>query len=146
MSAGDLTLAWSGLEETVDAISELEQAVQDAIVAAQTRYGQTATALMKANHANDAHEIKRYVNRTWDLTNSIAFAVAQWAGDLSTLTMEAGRDLDYAEAVEQGTSHSRAYPFFWLQVYAGQPVAEKDVYDSVLLILQTQDARVAAEA
>lgn len=116
--------------DTLDALfvrlERLEEGLGDTIRAEQERAGAAITARMKDQHGADAHDIQRYVNRTWDLSNSIEYEVqpAQNHGGMLLLPMKVAATEVYAFDVENGVpGHSRAYPFFWKELTGG-PVIE----------------------
>jgi hypothetical protein len=70
--------------------------------------------------ARDAHDIQRYVNRTWDLTESIGFTPEPPVdlNDKIVHTLKVFAAAPYAFDVEQGIpGRSRPYPFFWIEIY-----------------------------
>jgi hypothetical protein len=96
----------------------------------QTRmklHGETTTAAMKANHERDAHSIQRYVNRTWTLTRSIVYTLGTWSGD--KLAVKFFALAWYADAIENGTARTKAYPFFWKVVQADLAALTRQVVD-----------------
>lgn len=52
-----------------------------------------------------------YIDQTGYLTRSIGYTVSLWQAHHAVLAVFA--TAPYADAVEFGTTHSRAYPFFW---------------------------------
>jgi hypothetical protein len=106
---------------TMQAIDNLMTQIPAAVHSTLEWYGDTATKQMKADHERDAHEIQRYINRTFYLTNTISADVSHPNEKVTRLIMIAPPW--YAEAVEEGTPYSRAYPFFWIAVYGVQEEA-----------------------
>lgn len=107
------------LQQSFTAVfSEIDLLLRDFaqfIARGTSQLAEEAVERMRANHARDAHEIQRYINRTWNLTNSTTSTTDHdQLEDRIRTTFRA--DTDYAEAVEFGTPRSRPYPFFWMEV------------------------------
>lgn len=83
-------------------------------------FGVDTTEAMRENHGKDAHDIQRYVNRTWDLTESIGFTLEppQEFNGAVVHRLEVFAAAPYAFDVEEGIpGRSRPYPFFWVEIY-----------------------------
>lgn len=120
------SLSWKGLSEVDRSLEDLQVEIQKARHEALKVYGEDATTNMKDRHDADAHDIRRYVNRTWYLTNSITFDL-QLMSD-KTERLRIFTPAFYASMVENGTARSRPYPFFWVEVYGLEPEAVARLY------------------
>jgi hypothetical protein len=132
--SGVVLREWKGLDQTQRELEGLQLAIQQARHEALDWYGKTATTNMKAKHERDAHLIERYVNRTWRLTNSIAYDIQAISDMLERLRVVATPF--YAALVEFGTARSRPYPFFWIEMYGLEEMARQRVHNNVLKTLQ----------
>lgn len=137
-----LTIIPGDLSTEINGLDRLIAEVQDAPRKVLTWYGQTATERMKANHDRDAHNIQRYVNRTWYLTTTIGYDVAQITGGTTRVRMYS--PASYAEAVEFGTPRSAPYPFFWIEVYGLQPMAEARLATAYYAAFARHEAAIKA--
>lgn len=107
-------------------LQQLEQAVPDMLRDKQAEFAEAATTRMKDKHGADAHDIQRYVNRTWDLTESIGFNLepTREEGSVHWHPMRVFAATPYAYDVENGVpGKSRPYPFFWQELTGGPVVA-----------------------
>jgi hypothetical protein len=112
-------LRLNGLQEALDRMAGLERAYQQAVIDEFRNWAELVTARMQANHDNDAHDIQRYINRSWYLTRSIGYTIEPWRQGKASLILFA--TAPYAQAVEEGIpGRSRPYPFFWKEVYGHQ--------------------------
>lgn len=126
--------------ETFDSIDTLLKDIQTLQSEGLEWYGKTATTAMKDKHDADAHEIQRYINRTYYLTTSIGYDVVKLGAEIWRLRMFAPPF--YAEAVEYGTPRSRAYPFFWPAVYGFEQQALGSMTRAWLSAMTRQSTRV----
>ena len=133
-----VTYRWEGLAETNREIDRFIGDYRARVRRAAEDYGKTTTERMKANHDRDAHDIQRYVNRTWYLTRSIEYDVRPWSGD--RLEIRIYTPAYYAHWVENGTPRSRAYPFFWVEVYGQQPYAVTRIWEEVMDAVKYHEA------
>lgn len=134
-----ITIKAGDLGSTFASIDQLLVDIQKGQEAALEWYGKTATDEMREQHDRDAHEIQRYINRTYYLTTSIGYDVEK-AGGSWRVRMFAPPY--YAEAVEFGTPRSRAYPFFWVEVYGFQDAAVARVMQEYFTALARHETRV----
>ena len=134
-----LTIQWAGIGEITRALDDLILQIRMDTKAALGWYGNTATTEMKANHDRDAHDVQRYVNRSWYLTNSIMFDVEDRG---QTLRLRLYTPAWYAELVEHGTPRSQAYPFFWPPIRTLEPLAQQRVVQVLLEGLAKHEAWV----
>jgi hypothetical protein len=135
-----LILKPGNMGPTLDAIDRLIAEVQVSPRLPLEKYGRDATTAMKDQHERDAHQIQRYVNRTYYLTTSIGYEVQRIAQDTWRLRMFAPPY--YAEAVEYGTAKSAAYPFFWVAVYGFEMAAVTDITRAYLGCLSRHEATI----
>lgn len=140
MNEGGLSITWQGIGEVTRALDDLCAAIKVDVQASMHWYGRIATGEMKAQHDADAHDIQRYVNRTWNLTRSIAYDVRDVGGGVQQLRMYT--PVWYAELVEFGTPRSRAYPFFWPAVHGLEDTARDRVIKAFLGALAQHEAWV----
>ena len=96
----------------------LTHGIQSLIQTAAGTWGDSATEAMKEQHGADAQSIHRYVNRTWDLTESIKHDMEPPRGTSPVVhTIRVFAAAPYAFDVEHGVpGRSRAYPFFWKEI------------------------------
>ena len=118
---GSISLSWKGADETFRSLDSLQEAIQKARHDSLVTYGEDAVEGMKKRHDADAHEVMRYVNRTWYLTNSITFDTQLMSE--KTERLRVFTPAFYAGMVEYGTARSKAYPFFWIEIYGLEPAA-----------------------
>lgn len=103
--------------------------LQDNVLDVLERHGSMAVERMQENHQSDAHAIQRYINRTWNLTNTIEFKVQPFVSDMARLELAA--NAAYAYDIENGTSRSQPYPFFWQEVYQVENDALADLQQAL---------------
>lgn len=122
-----ITVNESGLNDAVAKLRQLEVALPDLLREQQEAFGEAVTKRMQDSHGADAHDIQRYVNRTWDLTESIGYNLEptqQQGGGMLLHPMRVFASAPYAADVEMGVpGKSRPYPFFWKELTGG-PVVE----------------------
>lgn len=121
-----VTVNDAALAEVQMKLQAIEQQLPDVIRDKQTELAERATKAMKDKHGADAHDIQRYVNRTWDLTESIGYNLEptqHHGADLQLHPMRVFAAAPYAFDVENGVpGRSRAYPFFWQELTGGPHV------------------------
>jgi len=142
VSEGGLLITWTGMGEVTRALDDLCAAIKVDAEAALHWYGRMATSEMKSQHEADAHDIQRYVNRTWNLTRSIAYDVQRLSGE--TIRLRMYTPTWYAEPVEFGTPRSRAYPFFWPAVHGLEEAGRMRVIKAFLGALSAHESWVKA--
>lgn len=94
----------------------------EAIRQTEDTWGTSVTTAMKANHDANAHDIARYENQTFDLTESIGYDLqpTHGGGGIARHSVRVFAAVPYAYDVEMGVpGRSRAYPFFWKEVFSG---------------------------
>lgn len=120
------TLHSDVMEALLVTVEQLAEGIPRIVREEQAKAGEQIVKRMQDRHASDAHDIQRYVNRTWNLTNSIGYEVQapQEMGGMVLQPMRVAAAESYAFDVENGVpGHSRAYPFFWIELTGG-PVIE----------------------
>jgi len=75
-------------------------------------------ARARADHGKDAHEQKRYMNRSGDLTRSIDIGIIPT--DQKKVVGFVKADTKYAPDVELGTDHNKPYPFMFPALLASK--------------------------
>lgn len=141
MSDGGLIIRWAGVAEVTRALDDMILAIRMNLKAAMSWYGHAATTQMKADHEKDAHDIQRYVNRSWYLTNSIMYDTEDRG---QAIRVRFYTPAWYAELVENGTPRSQAYPFFWPAIRGLEPIAQNRVVQVLLEALAKHETWVKA--
>ena len=118
------TPANAQLGALIQRLNGFGEEVKQIIDVANWNWATATTEAMKANHGENAHDVQRYINRTWTLTESIGFEIEP--PELQGLSIYHGvrvfASAPYAADLEQGVpGQNRAYPFYWQEIYAGGP-------------------------
>ena len=134
-------LGLTGLQDALDRLDGVERAYQEAVIVEFRHWAEFVTHRMKEKHDADAHDIQRYVNRTWYLTNSIGYTIEPWRSGKATLLVFA--TAPYAQAVEEGIpGRSRPYPFFWHEIYGFQDLLIENLRQAVAEAVRRFEDRV----
>lgn len=100
-------LTVTGIDDRIRAVQGVERQLKLNIVVALEWFGRTVREEMIHTHT--------FRNRTGRLERSMGYTVEAWTA--STIQINVFALAPYARAVEEGTSRSRPYPYFWQVFY-----------------------------
>jgi len=111
----------TGIDEALARLDGLEARIRTNVVAALEWFGQVTTEEMVQTHP--------FRNITGRLERSIGYTVEQWSAGKVVANIFA--TAPYAQAVEEGTTSSRPYPFFWPVFYKYLPELQERLQAAV---------------
>jgi hypothetical protein len=97
----------TGIDERIRAVDGLDRQLKLNIVVVLEWFGRTVREEMIHTHT--------FRNRTGRLERSLGYTVEAWTAN--TIQIMVFATAPYARAVEEGTSRSRPYPYFWPVFY-----------------------------